>query len=313
MPKVSVVIPVYNCQDYIGRCIESLQCQTLKDIEVILVNDCTPDNAMDVIHDYEYSDKRIKIVAHKINLGPMMARYYGYSIAKGDYITFVDSDDTLPLDALEKLLNRAEGSGADVVSGVVVYIRNDGRRELWPNTLSDGNNIECVFKSMLSNEFMHNLCSRLFRRSILQNYNYKNYDNMRNGEDGLLFYQIIGNCSSIVTTDDVVYEYWQNNESSSQRYFSESQIDSYLFTCKEQALIAGKYKSLEVFIGQFVARSIIVLYEKGCHREMIRRYVNKYDLSKYDTYISLLKLFPLKIAVKYCIKKMICPMIRKNY
>ena len=103
MPKVSVIIPVYRCRDYIGRCIESLQKQTIADIEIIFVNDCTPDDSVDIIKHYMQYDSRISIINHSRNKGPMMARFNGYSVAKGDYITFMDSDDTLPCDSLKTL------------------------------------------------------------------------------------------------------------------------------------------------------------------------------------------------------------------
>lgn len=209
MPKVSVIIPVYGVEKYIERCIRSLLEQTLDDIEYIFVDDCTPDNSVDIIKHYMQYDSRISIINHSRNKGPMMARFNGYSVAKGDYITFMDSDDTLPCDSLKTLLDKAENSNADIVSGTVEYIKDNGEREMWDNSLEDGNDIEQVFKSMLTNRFKQNLCSRLFKRSLLQDYSYKNYENMRNGEDGLLFYQIVANCSSIVTIKDVVYEYWQ--------------------------------------------------------------------------------------------------------
>lgn len=311
MASVSIIIPVYECRNYIGRCIESLQKQTISDIEIIFVNDCSPDDSVEIIKKYMEHDLRIFIINHDRNIGPMMARYNGYSVAKGDYITFMDSDDTLPFDSLEKLLDKAKRSSADIVSGTIEYIRDNGERIKWDNSLENGNNIESIFKSMLSNKFKHNLCSRLFRRSILQNYEYNNYENMYNGEDGLLFYQIVSNCSSIAIVKDVVYEYWQNKASSSQRRFSKLQMDSYFFTCKEQFLIASKYDGLRKNAQQFLVRSIIQLYAKGYSKMTLQKYVDKYALSDYISFYSFFKLFALKTAIKYSIQKMLCPILRE--
>lgn len=209
MSKITVCIPVYNVEQYIKRCLESILNQSFKDFEVVVVNDCTPDKSMDIVRQYAEVDDRIRIIEHEVNHGQMMARRTAYMAAKGDYITFCDSDDTLPCDSLKTLLDKAENSNADIVSGTIEYIKDNGEREMWDNSLEDGNDIEQVFKSMLTNRFKQNLCSRLLKRSLLQDYSYKNYENMRNGEDGLLFYQIVANCSSIVTIKDVVYEYWQ--------------------------------------------------------------------------------------------------------
>ena len=311
MPKVSIIIPVYGCRNYIGRCLESLQKQTISDIEIVCVNDCTPDDSVDIIEHYMEHDSRILIINHESNIGPMMARYNGYSAAKGDYITFMDSDDTLPFDAIEKLLDKAESSGADIVSGTIEYIRDNGERIKWDNKIDNGNDIESIYKSMLTNQFKHNLCSRLFKRSILQDFSYKNYENMRNGEDGLLFYQIVANCSSIAVVKDVVYEYWQNKASSSQKMFTELQMNSYFFTCKEQFLIASKYDCLRKNAQQFLVKSIVQLYAKGYDRKFLHKYIQKYAISGYVSIYSFYKLFPLKIAIKYSIQKILCPIFRK--
>ena len=112
------------------------------------------------------------------------------------------------------------------------------------------------------------------------------------------------------TIKDVVYEYWQNKASSSQRKFSEQQMDSYFFTCKEQFLIANKYERLEKYAQQFLIRSFVLLYAKGYSRKFIKRYANKYSLSNYLSCFLFFRLFPMKIAVKYSIQKLFCPIFR---
>lgn len=311
MPKVSIIVPVYNVEKYVGRCIDSILTQTISDIEIILVNDCSSDNSVDIIKRYVAKDPHVILINHERNEGPMMARYHGYSEAAGEYITFVDGDDTLPPHALEQMVNEAERVGADIVSGIVKYIKDNGEQYDWTNRLSHGRDKVAVFKSMLEGEFHHNLCSKLFTRAILQNFQYRNYSNLLNGEDGLLFYQIIGNSSLVATIDAVVYEYWQNAQSSSQRKFSESQMDSYFFTCKEQYNIAKEYASLGSYAKQFVIRSVIPLYATGYSKQFINKYVEKYNLQKIVNYISIWKLFPCKTALKYSIQKMLFPLIRE--
>lgn len=310
MPKVSVIIPVYKVEKYIHRCIDSILAQTISDTEIILINDNSPDNSIDIIKQYITNDLRIILINHDKNQGPMMARYHGYSKATGEYITFVDGDDTLPPYALEQMVNEAERTGADVVSGIVKYIKDNGEKYDWTNRLSHGTDKISVFQSMLEGEFHHNLCSRLFTRSIFHKFQYRNYKNLLNGEDGLLFYQIVDNCSYVTTIDVVVYEYWQNAQSSSQRKFSESQMNSYFFTCKEQYNIAKKYASLNFYAKQFVIRSVIPLYAAGYSKQFINKYVEKYNLQKIVNYISIWKLFPCKTALKYSIQKMLFPLIR---
>ena len=128
VPKVSVIIPVYNVEKYIKRCIESVLSQTLQDFEIIIVNDYTPDKSMDVIEDYIKNDSRIVSVNNYSNMGLMWTRREGYKIAKGEYFYFLDSDDFIPRDALEKVYNKAVEEDADIVFGNFQYVDNDGTK-----------------------------------------------------------------------------------------------------------------------------------------------------------------------------------------
>lgn len=183
MPKVSICVPVYNVEQYISRCIESVISQSLKDIEIIIVNDCTPDKSMEIVRQYAETDKRIVIVEHDVNHGLMMARRTGYMSATGDYITFCDSDDTLAEGALEDFYAAAVKEDADIVSGTIQYVTTTGERYLWKNKLQYGSDKISIFKSLLKGECGHNLCSRLFRKELLQNHNYQTFDNFINAED----------------------------------------------------------------------------------------------------------------------------------
>lgn len=310
MPKVSIIVPVYKAEKYLRRCVDSILAQTLSDLEIVLVNDCSPDNSVDIIKEYVKKDPRVVQINHEKNQGPMMARYHGYSKANGEYITFCDSDDTLPPNAIGIMLDEACRTGADIVSGTVKYIRYDGKNCNWINKLSFGKDKLSVFRSMLKGEFHHNLCSRLFKQSILQNYKYRNYENLLNGEDGLLFYQIVDNCITVTTTDSVVYEYRQNTNSSSQRKFTDNQIKSYFFTCAEQYAIVKKYAAIDIYAKQFVVRSIIQLYAIGYSKQLLNNYVKEYRLEDIVNYNSIWRLFPLIIALKYSIKKFLFPIIR---
>jgi glycosyltransferase involved in cell wall biosynthesis len=121
MAKISIIVPIYNVEKYICDCVESLQNQTLKDIEMILVDDGTPDNSGDIIDEYAKNDTRIKII-HKKNQGVSAARNEGLLAATGEYVIFCDSDDMMEPDACEKLYNAGEKYNADIVIGDVYRI-----------------------------------------------------------------------------------------------------------------------------------------------------------------------------------------------
>lgn len=119
MFKFSIVVPIYNVEKYIGKLIESLENQTLKDVEIILVDDGSPDSSGSICDKYAETDNRIKVI-HKPNGGVSAARNDGMKVATGEYIMFCDSDDWLPIDALEKLYNEGVRTGADIVIGDVI-------------------------------------------------------------------------------------------------------------------------------------------------------------------------------------------------
>lgn len=124
MPKLSVVVPIYNVEQYIGQMIESLQAQTLEDLEIILVDDGSPDNSGRICDDYAAKDARIKVI-HKPNGGVGAARNDGLDAATGEWIVFCDSDDWVELDAFQRLVEAGEAAGADVVFGDANLVYGD--------------------------------------------------------------------------------------------------------------------------------------------------------------------------------------------
>ena len=213
MPKVSVCIPVYNVEKFIRRCLESVMNQSLTDIEIIVVNDCTPDNSMAIVHELAGVDDRIQIIENEKNRGPMVARQVAYVAAKGDYITFCDSDDTMPKDALKDLYEAAVDSGADIVAGAMEFVSIKGERKYKGNKLSYGSDSIAMYRSMLTGEMNQNLCSKLYKRELLQGYEYVTLEDATYGEDGNLNYQVVEHIKKCVTIDSAVYEYRQNEES----------------------------------------------------------------------------------------------------
>ncbi len=115
MCKVSIIVPIYNVAEYISKCIESLLCQTLEDIEIICINDCTLDNSMDIVKTYQKSDSRIVVINHEQHRGVSAARNTGLSFARGQYIASVDPDDWVACDFIEKMYNKAIENQVDIV------------------------------------------------------------------------------------------------------------------------------------------------------------------------------------------------------
>ena len=114
--QVSVIIPVYNVEQYLRQCLDSVINQTYKDTEIIIVNDCSPDNSLQIIKEYQQKDDRIVLLDLKQNVGLGFARNAGMKVARGKYITFIDSDDWVTKDYVEVLYNTIEKYQYDVIS-----------------------------------------------------------------------------------------------------------------------------------------------------------------------------------------------------
>ena len=304
MPKVSVVVTVYNVENYIRRCIESIQNQTIQDIEIVVVDDATPDNSMDIVEEMANSDNRIKIVRHEKNMGLMWARKTGYTAAQGEYITFCDSDDYLPTDALELLYKEAIYSEANIVSGNLTYVEANGKQTLLFSKLKYGNDKVSAFKSLLRGELRHNLCSKLFKVSILKDYTYKTYEHFTNGEDGCLFYQIVDNIDKIVQIEAPVYYYMQNMQSSSQVRLRENAIKSICVLNKTKNDIVSLYPELKVDLQKHITNVLCSLYSCGYDKDArLNYYINEYGLSGYVTIPSIIKNCKLKYIIRLILRR----------
>ncbi len=152
-PKISVIVPVYNVEEYLPQCLESLTNQTLKDIEIICVNDGSTDNCLEILQAFAKQDNRITIIDKK-NEGVSAARNAGLNIAKGEYVTFVDSDDFLELDACQLIYAEAIKNGADLTIFELNLTDNVGKKRN-ANTLKEfTENVSFVF-SECPNKFFY--------------------------------------------------------------------------------------------------------------------------------------------------------------
>lgn len=128
MPKISVIVPIYNAENELEKSIDSIIDQTIRDLEIILIDDGSIDNSLAICKKYEKKDKRIKVIRQE-NAGVSVARNRGIEIAKGDYIGFVDADDWIEAVMYERLLSEAEKSDADIVMCDATTVYSDGRKQ----------------------------------------------------------------------------------------------------------------------------------------------------------------------------------------
>lgn len=152
MPKVSIVVPVYKVEKYLVRCVKSLSNQTLEDIEIILVDDGSPDNCGHMCDEFEKTDSRIKVV-HKKNGGLSSARNAGLEVATGETVGFVDSDDDVELTMYEELYETLINNQVDFVMSDYLRIENDNVSYIKITNLREG----YFSKEDIKKKFIHNL------------------------------------------------------------------------------------------------------------------------------------------------------------
>ena len=126
--KISIVTTAYNIEDFIENCINSLLSQTYKDIEIILVNDCSTDRTMDIINTFD--DERITVLNHEYNMGAGWARRHGIEAASGEYVITIDGDDWISPTFIEDLAKNAEETKADIVSGGITIVLSSEYEEI---------------------------------------------------------------------------------------------------------------------------------------------------------------------------------------
>ena len=167
MPKVSVIVPVYNVEKYLSKCLDSLVNQTLKDIEIIVVNDGTKDNSQSIIDKYtkKYS-KKIKSYI-KENGGLSSARNYGLKYAKGEYISFIDSDDYVDLQMFEKMYNEAINNKFDIVVCDTINVYEDKEVYIKSNLGYNDNDINNYIISPPM------ACCRIYSRKLFEKNKFK--------------------------------------------------------------------------------------------------------------------------------------------
>lgn len=204
-PKISVIVPVYNVISYIDETVHSLLNQTLKDIEIILVDDGSSDGSFEKIISYGEKYENI-CVAKEPNAGPGMARNNGLSIATGKYISFVDSDDILPERALEIMYEAAEREQVGIVTGISVSF-NSNRSWFIGGHFKKG-----VFKkgrkTLLQNpEMLYTLgpCNKLYRRDVVQDIRFP--DAIKVAEDHPFVIEAYLKSNNIYTVDEIIYNY----------------------------------------------------------------------------------------------------------
>ena len=223
-PCVSIIVPVYKAEKYLDRCVESLIGQTLQNIEVILVDDGSPDSSAAICDRWAEREPRIKVV-HKPNGGPGSARNAGIEVATGEYITFVDSDDYVLVDTYSTLYSEAVTDGYDAVYNGYTYYYPDGSKEEKAITDRRYDDVKSYIGDMLADDdIVISVCMGIYRASIIRECALKFIPECEY-EDLVFNFDFLIGASKVRCLPRAFYQYCYNGGSLSQS-FSNSKVAS---------------------------------------------------------------------------------------
>lgn len=258
--KISVIVPVYNVEKYIDKCLNSIVNQTNKNLEIILIDDGSTDRSGDICEQYAMCDSRIKVI-HQKNQGLSSARNRGLDIASGEYIGFVDSDDWISIDMYQILLTTALKYNADIVEcGYEKVYENkeyiiDSNIEITEDKIFILNNIEALHEEMQWGKFTAIACNKLYRKCLFLKFR---YPIGKCHEDEHLTYKLLYSCNRLVSINEIkLYYYLQKREGSITAKFTEKNLD--IYDAYEEKTIFF-YKNVRVLYGEMLNNLLWLIF-----------------------------------------------------
>lgn len=242
--KVSIIIPVYKAEKYLSKCVDSVLNQSYTDLEVILIEDGSPDRCGEICDAYAKKDSRVKVL-HKENEGVSMARNAGLEIATGEYVQFVDSDDYLEVQMTEKLINAMEAQKVDMVL-CSFYEKNLNFEKVSKTEEEPGvYNKDDFLMRIMNNPYSFHygvLWNKLFKRTVIEKIRFSS--DMDFGEDFIFNLHYLGQIEKIAVIEEPLYYYIRYNTDSLMyiQAVGKEDVGKYLRYLEKRLLIFHKYR-----------------------------------------------------------------------
>lgn len=262
MQKISVIIPVYNTDKYLAKCLDSVITQTFSDIEIICINDGSTDNSAEILKKYAEKDSRIKIIT-QTNKGPSAVRNRGIDEAKGEYISFIDSDDTIDKNYYKVLVDLMKKNNADIAMA--------GMRKVNKDKISENTTPNCVTNNLREKiSYLPNgsCCDKLFKINLFKD-NKITFPVGRLFEDNIVLLQLMFFSDNVAFTNTVSYYYFANPNG----------------TChtQDKKIIKKKRKDKKWIANEMVKFAKANKFDSSCKKEVItfvrRAFLPKYKVS----------------------------------
>ncbi len=315
MPKISLIIPIYNGERYLKQCVESILAQTFEDFEVVFVDDCSPDSSVKMLEEYSAKDKRIKIIHNRENIGQGASRNVGIEHSQGDYLMFQDQDDWFENTAFEECYKQISSNKNDyVMFPYNNYYQETGeikveRSHIKPFENMEKLNVPDIKLYELSGHFLVSCLTwcQIYNAKFVKSNNIR-YSSLRNGEDVPFYIKAWANAETISVIDKPLYNYRRYDEQNTIK-LSKNYVD--LFTVREESFGFVKQSShanelLYPYLIYYI-RSVLTWYRRnarddkeiryGYYAQMHKLYKElneKYNISLIKEYIDYKKFIKYK-------------------
>ncbi len=267
-PLISVIIPVYNVEKYLARCLDSIIYQAYSNLEIILVDDGSPDNSGKICDDYAEKDNRVRVI-HKENGGVSSARNIGIEVAKGDYITFVDSDDYILDNHFLQFVKSEKNSNDMVISsfivkrGDVIHRINYDYRDL---VLSKCTNDEEI---ILFDPSMCYVWNKFYKKNIIDAQHIRFDEGVGFGEDTIFIYTYLKHCKQVRYIEGATYCYEDKESTATKRYW-----EDLLIYLKKEILVYNEFLSV-LDATEVVKKEVLGFYSTRFFRLWVNRHITK--------------------------------------
>lgn len=267
MPLISIIVPVYNVQNYISNCIDSILGQTHTELELILVNDGSTDHSGEIIVEYAKKDSRI-ITIHQKNMGVATARNNGMRKAKGDFIGFVDGDDSIESDMYEILYNMLVLYEADMAMCGIKMVDGNGNiynklidysthKHRAKDTLFELSNTIDILKYCLCEREMF-VWNKMYKRNLLKGIQ---FPEGKVFEDHFIMYKVLERAKKIIITEEKKYKYLYRTDSISHSKFNRNYFDLMDAQIEQYEYISAIYHELESDSRRLIFTNLLAIME----------------------------------------------------
>lgn len=294
-PLISIIVPIYKVERYLERCIESIVKQTYHNLEIILVDDGSPDSCPSICDIWKGRDKRIKVI-HKVNGGLSEARNVGIEVATGEWIAFIDSDDYIEATYIEDMYDAGIRTNVDIIECGVLFVNEEGKilRDRSIKTEVTLSKIEALKQLIIEKGVYQTVWNKLYKSRIIKNIK---FEVGRQHEDDFWTYQIIDQVDRITILPKNLYYYLQREKSIMGNGYTLKRLDG-LEARNDRMKFLKKYSELDILLQQKMILDCMWHYQCVCRTLKGDEYKKAVSVI-YD----IIKNIPVKILIKFDLTK----------